>query len=42
METIRNGTRGLALLARLNWDRVFSALTVLTALLVGAWIGTFL
>jgi len=40
MQTILDSTRGLSLLAFLNWDRVFYLGTVLLALLAGAWIGT--
>jgi hypothetical protein len=40
MDTLRSGYTGIALIARLNRDRVFALLTVLGALYVGAWIGS--
>ena len=41
MQTILHNTRGLTLLVRLNWDRVFYILTLLFALSFGAWVGTW-
>ena len=40
MQAILDNTRGLSLLATLNWDRAFHLGTVLASLLAGAWIGT--
>ena len=42
MHTLRSGYTGLALIARLNRDRVYAVLTVAGALYVGAWIGSLL
>lgn len=40
MQAILDNTRGLSLLATLNWDRVLHTGTVLVALLAGAYVGT--
>ena len=42
MQTVMNGYKGLSLLLWLNWDRVFSAGTVIVGLLAGAFLGSAL
>ena len=39
MQTIMDGTRGLTLLVNLNSDRLLYAMTLVAALLAGAWVG---
>lgn len=41
MQTIAKGYRGLSLLMSLNWDRVLYIATLATALMAGAWVGSF-
>jgi len=40
MDTINQGYRGLSLLWNLNWDRILYVLTIVVALLAGAWLGS--
>lgn len=40
MDDIVDGTRGLGLLLRLNWDRFFFLGTLVVGLLAGAFLGT--
>jgi hypothetical protein len=39
MQTVMNGYRGLTLVIRLNWDRVFFLGTIIVGLLAGAFLG---
>ena len=39
MQIVMQSYRGLSLLVGLNWDRVFTALTVVAGLLAGAYLG---
>lgn len=39
MESVASGYRGLSLLVRLNWDRVFVFGTIVVGLLAGAFLG---
>ncbi|WP_263289275.1 hypothetical protein [Tateyamaria pelophila] len=39
MQTLQSGYRGLSLLMLLNSDRVLYAMTLMAALLAGAWLG---
>jgi len=41
MQMIQTGYRGLSLLMMLNWDRALHGLTLIAALAVGAWLGSF-
>ncbi len=40
MQAIENGYRGLSLLMMLNWDRVLYVLTLIVALMAGAFLGS--
>lgn len=42
MQIVIKGYRGLGLLLRLNWDRLFFFGTLLVGLLAGAFLGTAL
>lgn len=42
MTSIAQQTRGLSLLVRINWDRLFYAVAVAAALWAGSVLGTFL
>lgn len=39
MQTMISGYKGFSFLLRLNWDRIFSAGTILVGLLAGAFLG---
>lgn len=39
MDTVMDGYRGLSLLVRLNWDRLFFLGTIVVGLLAGAFLG---
>jgi hypothetical protein len=39
MQTVMDGYRGLRLVIRLNWDRVFVLGTIVAGLLAGAFLG---
>ncbi len=40
MNSLQSTKTGLGLFVRLNWDRALSAVTILGALIAGAWIGS--
>ena len=40
MHTLQTGYRGLSLLFDLNWDRILYVATILTALMIGAFVGS--
>ena len=40
MQHIMSGYRGLSLLFNLNWDRMMYLVTILVALLMGAFVGS--
>jgi hypothetical protein len=42
MQTVMKSYRGLSLLVGLNWDRIFTTLTVVVGLLAGAFLGQVL
>ncbi len=39
MDTIIKNSKGVSLLLRLNWDRLYYGLTIMFALVAGAWVG---
>jgi hypothetical protein len=39
MQTVMNGYQGFSFLVGLNWDRLFSAGTILVGLMAGAFLG---
>jgi hypothetical protein len=39
MQIVMKGYRGFSLLVGLNWDRIFTSLTVVAGLLAGAFLG---
>jgi hypothetical protein len=41
MQQIMNGYRGLSLLVNINWDRIIYLGTILMALFLGGFIGSF-
>lgn len=40
MQTVVNGYQGFSVLLGLNWDRLFSAGTIVVGLLAGAFLGS--
>lgn len=42
MQTVMDGYRGLSLLVKLNFDRIFSIGTILVGLMAGAFLGSAL
>lgn len=42
MQQIVHGYHGLSLLFNLNWDRLLYLVTIVVALLAGAFLGSFL
>lgn len=42
MHAIMQGTRGLSLLVKVNWDRLFYAVAIVVALWAGSAAGTYL
>lgn len=41
MQQFVRGYRGLSLLVNLNWDRIVYLATILVALMLGAFVGSF-
>ncbi len=41
MQQIEHGYRGLSLLLNLNWDRIMYLATILVALMLGAFVGSY-
>ncbi|HMO06652.1 MAG TPA: hypothetical protein PKD10_03255 [Paracoccaceae bacterium] len=39
MQTVMDGYRGLSLIVKLNWDRIFTLGTIVAGLLAGAFLG---
>ncbi len=40
MQAIQQSYKGLSLLVNLNWDRLLYVATILTALMLGAFVGS--